>query len=278
MSSMFSEKKLIILKNIFENAKFQEEFLENISDIKNLKDIVVIYEDNAVDKRAKFLKELLKNAKCQEFNLLQPSMLRKWAAGEFEKNKAKIDSGALDLLIYFVKNNLWRLSNEINKLLNYKRFTQSNNSAEGGIDAKRHLTGGVIKKEDIEALIKPDIENDIFKTIDALASKNKKEALSLLHKHLESGDNPIYLLSMLAYQFRNLLIVKELIERKMPYGAILKKSGLHPFVVKKTYYMCNGFSFSELKKIYQKIFQIDLDIKTGKIEAETALDLLLSYI
>ena len=34
----------------------------------------------------------------------------------------------------------------------------------------------------------------------------------------------------------------------------------------------------ELKKIYQKIFQIDLDIKTGKIEAETALDLLLAEI
>jgi DNA polymerase III delta subunit len=34
----------------------------------------------------------------------------------------------------------------------------------------------------------------------------------------------------------------------------------------------------ELKKIYRKIFQIDSDIKTGKIEPETALDLLLAEI
>jgi hypothetical protein len=34
----------------------------------------------------------------------------------------------------------------------------------------------------------------------------------------------------------------------------------------------------ELKKIYQKIFQVDSDIKIGKIESETALDLLVSSI
>ena len=34
----------------------------------------------------------------------------------------------------------------------------------------------------------------------------------------------------------------------------------------------------QLKKIYQKIFQVDFDIKTGKIEPETALDLLLAEI
>ena len=126
-------------------------------------------------------------------------------------------------------------------------------------------------------MVKPNIENDIFKTIDALASKNKKLALSLLHKHLDNGDFPLYLLSMIAYQFRNLLTIKEL-QSTQSYATIAKKSGLHPFVVQKSYYLCNQFSVEQLKKIYQRIFQVDLDIKTGKIEAETALDLLLAEI
>ena len=69
-------------------------------------------------------------------------------------------------------------------------------------------------------------------------------------------------------QFRNLLIIKQ-----SP-----KNSGLHPFVVQKSSYLCNQFSIEQLKKIYQKIFQVDSDIKTGKIEPELALDLLLSEI
>ncbi|MCX6720019.1 MAG: hypothetical protein NTV36_02835, partial [Candidatus Staskawiczbacteria bacterium] len=131
-----------------------------------------------------------------------------------------------------------------------------------------YKVGGNVTREDVALLVKPNIENDIFKTIDALASKNKKLALSLLHKHLDNGDNSLYLLSMIAYQFRNLLIIKE-----NP-----RNSGLHPFVVQKSLYLCNQFTIEQLKKIYRKIFQVDLDIKTGKVEPELALDLLLAEI
>jgi DNA polymerase-3 subunit delta len=259
ITSMFAEKKLIILKNVFGNIRFQEEFLENIKTLEDIKDIIVIYEDNVPDQRTKFFKALQKNAKCQEFNYLSLVTLKRWAVQQFEKNKTRINPDALELLVSFVGNDLWQMANEINKLSNYKN-------------------GSVVRKEDVELLIKPNIENDIFKTIDALASKNKKQALYLLHRHLENGDNSLYLLSMISYQFRNLLIIKELQDKKSPYATIVKKSGLHPFVVQKSYYLCSQFSMPELKKIYLKIFQVDSDIKTGKIEAETALDLLLAEI
>lgn len=259
INSMFAEKKLIVIKNTFDEDKFQEEFLENIKSLEETKDIIVVYEDTAPDARTKFFKALQKCAKCQEFNCMQPAVLKKWVANEFLKNKVKINPDALDLLAGFIKNDLWGMSGEINKLSNYR-------------------AGSTVKKEDVALLVKPDIENDIFKTIDALASKNKKQALSLLHKHFDDGEAPLKLLSMIVYQFRTLLIIKELQEKNEPYGAIAKKSGLHPFVVQKNFYLCNQFSMPQLKKIYQKIFEADADIKTGKIEPELALDLLLAEI
>jgi len=244
INSMFAEKKLIVLKNVFDSKEFQENFLESIESMENLKDIVVVYENCPADKRVKIFKALEKYCKCQEFECLNPVNLKKWAAAEFVKAGARIDDDALDLLINFVGIDLWQMENEINKLSNYK-------------------AGNVIKKEEVQLLVKPNISNDIFKTIEALASKNKKVALDLLHKQLDGGDFPLYLLTMITYQFKNLLILKE-----SP-----KNSGLHPFVIQKSLYLCNQFTIEELKKIYRKIFQIDLDIKTGKIEAETALDL-----
>ncbi len=257
--SMFAEKKLIILKNVFADKKFQEDFLESIKILKDAKDVVVVFEKEAPDKRSKLFKVLNKEAKCQEFCLLDARGQKIWIKNELEKYGAKIDAMAEDLLLTFVGNNLWRMQNEIKKLADFRGR-------------------GLIKKEDVELLVKPKIENDIFLTIDALASKNKKQALELLHKHLENGDNCLYLLSMVAYQFRNLLIIKDLIEKKLPYSEISKKSGLHPFVVKKTYYISNQFSLFQLKKIYRKIFQVDSDVKTGKIDSELALDLLVSEI
>lgn len=257
--SMFAEKKLIILKNLFNNVKFQEDFLEEIKNLEKIKDIIVIFEESSVDQRTKIFKSLQKHVKCQEFKFLQPAMIKKWILTEFEKNNSKIEPIAQDLLLSFVGNDLWQMSNEIKKLSNYSR-------------------GNIVKKEDVALLVRPNIESDIFKTIDALASKNKKQALYLIKKHIDGGDNCLYLLSMIAYQFRNLLIIKELIESKNSYSIVSQKSGLHPFVVKKNYYLCNQFSLLQLKKIYQMIFQADSDIKTGKVDAETALNLLVSEV
>lgn len=255
--SMFDEKKLIILKDIFLNQKFGEDFLKEIKTFKNSKDIIVVFEKDMVDQRTKLFKTLIKDAKCQEFSFLDSRGLRIWFRKESEKYKLKIDPIAEATLLSYVGNDLWQLENEIKKLANFK-------------------PGKLIKKEDIILQVRPKTENDIFKTINAISEKDKKQALYLLRKHLDNGDNFLYLLSMIAYQFRNLLVVKEMIDKGLPYATIQKKSGLAPFVVSKTYYLCNQFTFLELKKIYKKIFQVDLNIKTGKIDAETALDLLVA--
>ena len=259
INSMFSEKKLIILKNVFDNTKFQEDFLENIKNLEETKDIIIVYEDNTPDKRTKFFKALQKTAKCQEFNYLQLAMLKKWVVQEFGRSNVEINPDALDLMAVYIGSDLWAMTNEINKLSNYR-------------------AGSVVKKEDVELLVKPNIENDMFQIIEALVSKDKRIGLSLLHKYLDDGEAPLKLLGMIVYQFRTLLIIKELQDKKEPFSTIAKKSGLHPFVVQKNYYLCNQFSIDQLKKIYQNIFQVDSDIKTGQIEPEIALDLLLTSI
>ncbi|MEK7061759.1 MAG: DNA polymerase III subunit delta [Patescibacteria group bacterium] len=257
IASMFNEKKLIILKDIFLNQKFGEDFLKEVKTFKSSKDIIVVFEKDAVDQRTKLFKTLIKDAKCQEFSFLDGRGLKTWFLEESKKYKLKIDPMAEAMLLSYAGNDLWQLVNEIKKLVNFK-------------------PGELIKKEDIILQVRPKIENDIFKTIDAISQKNKKQAFYFLHKHLDNGDNSLYLLSMIAYQFRNLLIIKEMTDKGLPYAAIQKKSGLAPFVVSKTYYLCRQFTFLELKKIYQKIFQVDLNIKTGRIDAETALDLLVA--
>ena len=259
ISPLFAENKLIILRNIFSNKKFQEEFLEHIETLETLKDIIVIYEGNEVDQRVKLFKTLAKAVKSQEFVLLDTKNVKNWAQKEFERCQQKINLDALALLLLYVGNDLWSLSSEIKKLVDFKN-------------------GVIIKKEDVELLVKPSLESDIFKTIDSIADQNRRQALILLHKHIDGGDDPIYLLSMITYQFRNLLIVKELAEKGLMYNSIVKKSGLHPFVVKKNYFQCNHFSFAALRAIYQHIFQIDFDVKTGRIEPEAALDILVASL
>ena len=87
---------------------------------------------------------------------------------------------------------------------------------------------------------------------------------------------------MINFQFRNLLIVKSQELRRKFYAGdvrvLTEKLKMHPYVIQKSTQQTRKFNFEELKKIYQKIFQVDLSIKTGKVEPETALDLFIAEI
>jgi len=263
-TSMFSGKKLVIVSNVFSNSEFKEKFLKDSQppsffEKGGTEDLILFYEAGEISGDDSLFKLLKKSGQSQEFKLLEGQKLKDWIKKEIEKYGAKITPQAIEKLINFVGNDSWQLSNEIKKLVSYRKDKN-------------------IQTKDIELLVKPKIETNIFKTIDAIAVGQKRKALELLKEHLAKGDSPLYLLSMINYQFRNLLIIKDLIEKNQPYYIILKKTQLNPFVVKKSYQQTNKFTLLELKKIYQKIFQVDLAIKTGRVEPETGLDMLIAEI
>jgi DNA polymerase III subunit delta len=257
--SMFGEKNLIVLRGVFSDKSFGGEFLKCADDFLKKEDLILIFEDGEIDKRDSLFKFLKQNAKCQEFEKLERQDIIEWTEKEFLKYGEKIDSEVCQKLVFYVGNDLWQMGNEIKKIVNYAK-------------------GRKISRTDVDLLVRPKIENDIFKTIDAMVEGKKDEAFWFLHKHLQAGDSPLYLFSMINFQFRNLLEIKDLMEKKISLNGIFTKSSLHPFVIKKTYWQAQKFSFVQLKKIYQKILSADLSIKTGKIEPEGALDMFVSGV
>lgn len=260
-TSIFKEKKLIVLTNAFSSPSFEKEVLGFLKKRKELEDTILFYEEREVDRKKALFKFLEKKEKSQEFKFLEGQKLKDWIEREFEKYQVEIDSKIPEVLSSFIGNDLWQLSKEIEKLATYK------------IKKKEKVT-----LEDVNLLVKSKIETDIFGTIDAISSKDKKRALNLLHQHLKKGDSPLYLFSMIKFQIGNLLIVKDLVEKQMPFPYIISQSNLHPFVARKSYRLSQKFSLEHLKRIYRKIFKLELKIKTGKIDPVLALDILVTEI
>ncbi len=256
--SMFNEKKLIILEDIFKNKDFKESFFDYIkkNKLKDSQDIIIALHQIGKLAGANFKRQV---SMFEEFKPLEGADLINWIKKELDKNKATISQGAIKKLAAYIGNDLWQLNNEINKLISYK-----NNQP--------------INEEDIDLLVKAKMDVNIFKTIDALAQKDKKTALKLLHEHLEQGENEIYLFSMFVYQMRTLLKLRDLTDKGTPFFDLAKKSGLHPFVVKKSSEQLRNFGLDQLKKIYQRLLEIDLALKTGRLDGPTALDLLVAEI
>ena len=243
--SMFVSNKLFFLENVLSNGQFSADFLKNIKKIAAASDVVVILEKGKPDKKSALFKALLKQAQCQEFLLLKDDELKAWLKEEAARYGASFEGSALNALL-LASNDLWRLHNELKKLASYSK---------------------IIRQEHIQLLVKLKVEPAIFNTIDALAERDKPRAWRLLQRHLAKGDSPFYIFSMFIYQFRNLLSVKASEGRP----ATLTGLKLHPFVLQKTGQQARYFSLTELKKIYQRLFNLDWSVKVGRLSIEDSL-------
>ena len=209
------------------------------------------------DQRTALFKNLKKNAdKFWQFSKLKTYELERWIREKVTKNGGKIDSKAVQLLASYVGSNLWQMYNEIEKLILYK-------------DKE------IIISTDIELLVKAKLDDNIFNMIDALGYKDIKKATEKFEDLLESGEPEVYILTMIIYQFRNILIVKDLMERGDKQQEIGQKVRMHPFVLQKTLVQAKNFSLSRLKEIYQKLIDTDFALKTGQAEPKITLNLLL---
>ncbi|MDP2860556.1 MAG: DNA polymerase III subunit delta, partial [bacterium] len=250
--SMFSSKKMMIIENVFlrqAQDKLQEEILEFLKKrkIENDKNTTIIFwAEDASGDLSKYLKS---KAECKEFKPLDKTQLKKWIKDYVGGQKALIDNSAMEKLIEWVGNDLWRMSNELDKLIAHNP---------------------TIRLEGVELLVKPEIDLNIFDLVDAIGYQNKAKALKLFNQHIEDGADGHYLLSMIVYQIRNLIRIKT--------AKDIKLLGLHPFVARKASQQAEKFTFEELKKIYYQLMTIDFESKLGKTDIGTALELFISCL
>jgi DNA polymerase-3 subunit delta len=128
----------------------------------------------------------------------------------------------------------------------------------------------------VRLLVPDGSESSIFDFVDALASRRLGPALKLLHELLADGAAATYLLFMIGRQVRILLGVADLVPRRMSPEAIATEMGQKPFVIKKAMSQARLFEPSALQRLHDRLVELDHWSKTGRIEPEAALELLVA--
>jgi DNA polymerase-3 subunit delta len=192
----------------------------------------------------------------RHYDLPKDWELPAWIQERVGQKGGAIDSEAADRLAEVVGNKLRMLDQEIEKLLLY-------------------TDGRPIKVSDIQKLVSHARETSIFDLVDAVGYRKADRALSLLHRILDDGQAPLYILGMLARQVRILIQVKELQGKSLAQHEIVSRLQLHPYVVEKALAQSQNFSQSQLEAAHQALVRTDWSIKTGASEEIVGLDLLV---
>lgn len=208
---------------------------------------------------ADLLTLLLKQHYVQEFALLTPIETARWATTEIGKRGGTIEPRVLTVLVDLVGNDLWRLNNEIGKLIAL---------ADG-----RPITQALVHE-----LVADRLEEDVFKLIDAVSVRNKPLAIRLIDEQFRSGAKPTELLATLTWHYKNLLLVKAATTDHDFNGRpeyLAAEFGLHPFVVKKLLASAPRYQLSEVQHVYHELQELEFKLKTSQASPEVLFDLLV---
>jgi len=228
------------------------------SQIPDFTEMVLV--DGRIGNRNPLLRELSAVTRVKSFPLLKEAQLRQWVGRRVSEAGGSISPRAVDLLIRFVGNDLWIMSNEVDKLTLF-------------------AGGRPIEEGDIREVVSYAQEANVFAMVDAILELRAGVAQELLQQLLKQGAAPVHLLVMLARQVRIILQIKEMRSRRKSRNEIQNKLGLtSDFVLRKAWEQADKYSPARLGEVYHGLLEADLSIKTGKYDGELALSILIAEL
>lgn len=135
-----------------------------------------------------------------------------------------------------------------------------------------------IEDKVFDGLVGKDIFGSIFDLIENIAFGNQAKSLAILEKLLANRESEFYILVMVASQFRKILCAKSMLKRSIPMSKVARELSIPNFNQKKIYALAKKLSFEELRSIFSQLLRYEEDVKSGRVDAATNLELLVLSI
>jgi len=251
-SSFFDEVKLLVIRNAFST----KETAAGIADacvqfnVPSQKETVIMICEPRQEKELKVHRELFtvcsrKGNTVHYCEYLSGAALSRWISDHAQELTSTFTAPAVHQLIARRGNDTWALHHEMIKLANYA--------------GPRAVTDA-----DVALLVPAQEDLNIFTLTDAFASRNAARTCSILYQELQSGRDPYYVMTMMNYQVRTMVSVKDCLNRNISQSAIAQYVGIHPFVARKTAGQVSRYTLDELKHIFSVLVDIEHRTKQGK--------------
>jgi DNA polymerase-3 subunit delta len=229
----------------------------------------LLLEDGDIRSSNALLAALTPKAKVRKFEQITTRSLTSWIGERARRRGVLFDGAALRLLAESVPTDLaedrqwhalWTLTAEIEKLSLYA-------SAER------------ISESDVRHLVPAALESQIYRLTDAVAERRGDDALRVLEELLASGRPAPVLLAAIAGRYRQLLLLRELLDARVPPGEIMDRLSLrNELQYRRLRDQAAHASPARLEAAYQRILHADRAVKQGRLDDGTALEVLVAEL
>ncbi|MEG2764871.1 MAG: DNA polymerase III subunit delta [Acidaminococcaceae bacterium] len=202
-----------------------------------------------LDKRSKFYKLILATALVTESQSLRSYNLKPWLDAEAALYGCQLTQGAATLVMEYMSLAetvpLLLLKQEIAKLAIYAG------------------TRTLWTQEDVKNIFSELPEVSRFALTNAIAEGRIQAVLELLALEKKKGTNVLPLGSIVAFQIRRLLQVKELVTSGVTKSELASKLKLAPFILQKLLEQSANFSLSSLENCLTALAALNMNLRRG---------------
>ena len=231
------------------------DFLSRIPDYCT---VVLVYEtvEFKPDRRKKALAEALDRAVQVEFAQPSERELVTWIARHLKKAGKRITVEDAQFLIHRTGGSMTALLSELGKLTAF-------------VEAE------TVGRSDIELLVEPVLEAEIWDLTDALAAGRGETALKSLDALLRKQEEPLRLLGSIGGQFRRLLTARRLLEGGKRQQELMKLCGMSAYPAQKAMESAKRLSEAFCAKAVLLCLEADEKLKTSYDDPARILELLV---
>ena len=204
--------------------------------------IFVADEFNGTRKLGRMLRD---KAIAVEFAPLTDADLTSWARNKVAELGSEIDEPALRHLIALVGPDVRRLTTEIGKV------------------STAALPGKAITFDLVDSLVANARELDNFELTKQLTAGNQQKVLEIMKKIFDDGAEPLMVLGMISYNFRRLLMAKEMMDRGASRPDVARILKLRYNDQEPVLAAARRSDRSRLAKVLERLAETDVAIKTS---------------
>ncbi len=240
--SLFGDGPFVLVRNLDAwNAAQKAKILDYLEDPSPEADLLMLGEK--LGAREKLLAAVKKTGEVHDFKQPTGRALAKWAIGYAKKLGIDLPEEVAGELVARCSDDKIRVSREVEKLALYAE--------------------GTATLEDVEALVRPDLQSNIFRFVDALGGGDRGEALELLEALLATGEPPLRIVYMVRRQFRLLARARSLFEGGAPRPEVASALKVPPFVAKKLEEQARKMDERDLERALALTLDLEGGLKGG---------------
>ena len=251
----FSDRRLILVEDSGCFKAASDELMEALPDIPDT--TCMVFVESAVDKRNRLYKKVKELGSAVELKRQSASQLAVWAGRILAKNGRKITSSDMNLFLERTGDDMETIRTELEKLISYTMGQE------------------IVAMEDIEAVTTVQVTNKIFDMVAAIVAGKTKIAMDRYEDLLTLKEPPMRILFLIARQFNQILLVKEMMASGNDKSAIASKLKIPPFAAAKLMPQARNFTKEQLAGCVEACVEAEEAVKTGRLGDRLAVELLI---